>query len=264
MDTSEITEQREISIESVIYASEIQKGLLPKSRHFQKMGIDYNVWWEPHSILAGDFYWLGKKDKYFYIAVADCTGHGISASLLTVMGISLLNYIILGKDLQHPGEYLKELDKKWIETFLSDKESDFFNNDWMEIILMKINIDEYSVEFSGAMLYPIIVKQNGDLINVNTNNYPIGGWQIEKNRYYHSEKYILEKGDEIYLFTDGIIDQFGGEKNKKFGIKNFRKLLKEIRTNNLSEKVDEIQRVINLWRGDKEQTDDITLLGLRF
>lgn len=247
---------------SVLYASEIQKGLLPKSRHFKKLGMDYGIIWEPHSILSGDFYWLGKKDAYFYIAVADCTGHGISASLLTVMGISLLNYIILGKNFEQIGDYLKELDRKWIETFQSECENNMFNNDWMEIILVRIHSETYRVEFSGAILSAIIKKHTGELITTGFNNYPIGGWQIEKNRNYYSDVYQLEKGDEIFLFTDGIVDQFGGEKNKKFGIKNLKRIIAEDFVS-MNDKIDYMKEVIQAWKGNNLPTDDITVLGLK-
>lgn len=249
--------------ESILYASEIQKGLLPKERHFKKMGIDYAVWWEPHSVLSGDFYWTGNKDNCFYLAVADCTGHGISASLLTVMGISLLNYIILGKNFETLGEYLKELDKKWIETFQSETEHHLFNNDWMEIILMKIDTTNNIFEFAGAILSAVIKNNNDDIIVPPANPFPVGGWQIEKDRHFKSYQYPLEKGNEIFLFTDGIKDQFGGEKNKRFGIRNFRKLICETRSGSIYEKVGSIKETIRIWKGKNEQTDDITLIGLK-
>lgn len=245
------------------YASEIQKGLLPKARHFEKMGLDYGLFWEPANILSGDFYWLGYKNGYHYIAIADCTGHGISASLLSVMGISLLNYIILGKDYCDLGEYLKELDKKWIETFQSERESDLFNNDWMEIILVKLDLNKKLLEICGARLVAILKKYNGELIFTKTNRYPIGGWQIEKNRDYISDQILFDKNDELYLLTDGIIDQFGGEKNKKFGWKNLLNLI-NLNFDSMQDKIQYIREVISLWKGQMESVDDITLLGLKF
>lgn len=249
---------------SILYASEIQKGLLPKERHFKKTGIDYAVWWEPHSILSGDFYWMGVKDNNIYICVGDCTGHGISASLLSVMGISLLNYIVLGKSFQNLGDYLKELDKKWIETFHSESESKMFNNDWMEMVLLRMDIENNLLEFSGAVLSPIIRKSNGEIISVPTNRFPIGGWQIEKNREFLSYKYKIEKGDEVYLFTDGIKDQFGGDKSKKFGSRKLKNIIQSVALDTMEEKVSFIKEIFYGYKNKNEQTDDVTLIGFKF
>lgn len=251
------------SVTSVIYASEIQNGLLPKKRHFDKIKMDYGIFYRPHSVLSGDFYWLGFKDDKTFLAVADCTGKGISASLLSVMGISLLNYIVLSKNYETLGDYLKELDKKWLETFQSENEDKMFNNDWMEIALLKIDRNNFMLEFSGARLSVIIRRTDGKLVEMRSNRYPIGGWQIEKNREYHTEKIFLEKGYEIYLFSDGITDQFGGDKDKKFGRKNLRKLIQMEFKGSMKEKVDYIKEMLEIWMGKHYQTDDITLIGLR-
>lgn len=252
------------SVTSMLYASEIQKGLLPKKRHFDKMNMDYGILYWPHSVLSGDFYWLGLREDKIFLAVADCTGKGISASLLSVMGISLLNYVILSKSYDLLGDYLKELDKKWLETFQSENEDKMFNNDWMEIALLKIDRKNFILEFSGAKLPVIVKKVDGRLLEMMPNRYPIGGWQIEKNREYHTEKIFLEKGDEIYLFSDGITDQFGGDnQNKKLGKKNLRKLIQTDFKGSMREKVDYIKEMVESWMGKNSQTDDITLIGLR-
>jgi serine phosphatase RsbU (regulator of sigma subunit) len=258
------TKKEEEYIQSMQYASEIQKGLLPKKRHFDKMNVQYSIYFKPHSILSGDFYWLGKKNEYFYLVVGDCTGHGIPASLLTVMGISLLNYIVLGKDYNDLGDYLKELDKKWIETFHSDQENFLFNNDWMEMVLVKISPNDLIIEISGAYLPIIIKKNNGELIECYTNKFPIGGWQIESERIYKSQKIKLNKGDEIYLFTDGILDQFGGDKSKRFGKQRLKQFIKEVEFDDINEKIMLFKETLATWQGQNPLTDDQTLIALKF
>ncbi len=250
--------------ESIKYASEIQYGLLPKERHFSHLNFDYAIWYQPHSVLSGDFFWIGKKNGDTYIAVGDCTGHGIPASLLTVMGINLLNYIILGKDYFTLGEYFKEIDKKWVEIFFSDHEDTTFNNDWMELSVLKINKEKKEIEFCGACTKAFFKASNNMFHVLTGNRFPIGGWQVEKNRIYISKKFNYNLNDEIYLFTDGIIDQFGGERNKRFGIRNFQILVKNLTTSNMKDNIHYIKDIINIWKGNNKQTDDITLMALRF
>jgi len=245
---------------SLEYAVSIQKGLLPKDRHFKKLTNDYKLIFIPHSKLSGDFYWIGTKNNNHYIALADCTGHGIPASLLTVMGISLLNYIILGKEYTELGDYLKELDKKWIETFHHEQEVNF-NNDWMEISLIKLTQDE--IEICGARQKVILYNSSTNAIKIiEGEKYPIGGWQLESNRTFKTTKIPRDKYNECYLFTDGLTDQFGGNDKKKFGI---HRLLKLIQTpfSTVSNKVEFILEYLNNWKDGQEQVDDISLIGIK-
>ncbi|HCQ30479.1 MAG TPA: hypothetical protein DIU39_09345 [Flavobacteriales bacterium] len=250
-----------ISNEAVAYALNIQRGILPKKRHLKKISPDFGIIWKPHSVLSGDFYWVSEKNNEFYVCVGDCTGHGIAASLLTVMGINLLNYIVLGKDFSKLGDYLNELDKKWIETFQAEEESGNFNNDWLELSLIKINKKQQTVEFSGAKS-KIIIKRKNELLQFRGDNFPIGGWQIEDERNFTSTVIHYENGDEIFLFTDGIVDQFGGYNDKRFGIKQLKSILK-LDLNSVNEKIQFLDETLSEWQNDNIQTDDMTILGIK-
>ena len=134
---------------SLIYAQTIQNGLLPKARHFEKNFKDHFVLYKPQDKISGDFYWLTKKDDTIFFALADCTGHGVSGAMLSVLGISLLNYVVQ-KNFTLVGDYLTELDKKWVETFNGDQYDFNFNNDWMEITLFSYNTVTKEFQFACA------------------------------------------------------------------------------------------------------------------
>jgi len=245
--------------ESLEYAVSIQQGLLPKDRHFKKLTNDYKLIYIPHSKLSGDFYWIGTKNNNHYLALADCTGHGIPASLLTVMGISLLNYIILGKEFRELGDYLKELDKKWIETFQHELETNF-NNDWMEISL--INLTNNVIKICGARQKVILFNsETGKIKIIKGEKYPIGGWQLEKNRVFSTTTIPRHFFNECYLFSDGLTDQFGGNNNKKFGLNRLINIIKT-KFSSVSEKVEFIEECLLDWKDKNEILDDITLIGI--
>ena len=117
-------------IQSMHYAAFVQQGILPQERHFERLFTDYFVMYKPQSIIGGDLYWIGQKGKLKIFAVGDCTGHGMSGALLSVLALSFLNYLVLGKDFVNIGEVLDSLDKKWIETFQQGIELGY-NNYWM-------------------------------------------------------------------------------------------------------------------------------------
>ena len=167
---------------SLVYAQTIQHGLLPKTRHFTKFFKDHFVLYKPQDKIGGDFYWLTSKEDTIYFALADCTGHGISGAMLSVLGISLLNYVIQ-KNLGTLGEYLTELDRKWIETFNNELSDSQYNNDWLEITLVSFNTKtrEFQYACGGG---EFAIYQNNTIKTYRGNSYPIGGWQIEKNRTF--------------------------------------------------------------------------------
>jgi len=126
-------------VDSMYYARSVQQGVLPHERHFKRLFNDYFVTYKPQGIVGGDLYWVGQKGHLKYFAVGDCTGHGISGAMLSVLALSFLNYIVLGKDFEFVGEILLELDKKWIETFHQGSEFGF-NNDWLLAIRKKQSV----------------------------------------------------------------------------------------------------------------------------
>lgn len=247
---------------NLIYAQTIQNGLFPKKRHFEKFYKDHFIYYKPQDKIGGDFYWLTKKDNIIYFALADCTGHGVSGAMLSVLGISLLNYVIQ-KKFNCIGEYLTELDKKWIETFNNDVGDNQFNNDWLEITLISFNTETREFNYaSGGGELAIIQNNKTDIYK--GNSYPIGGWQLEKNRVFDSYSIKLEQNAKLYFYSDGIKHQFNSNNNKKLSRKRLLNILTENKDFNMDKQKELFQKSFQEWKGNTLQTDDVLIIGLEF
>lgn len=247
---------------SLVYAQTIQNGLLPKKRHFDKFFKDHFIFYKPQHKIGGDFYWLTKKDETLFFALADCTGHGVSGAMLSVLGISLLNYVIQ-KPFEKIGDYLTELDKKWIETFNNELHDSHFNNDWMEITLISFNVVSRKFEYASSG-GEFAIHQNGTITSLKGNNFPIGGWQIEKNRSYISHELTLQENTKLYFFSDGIKHQFDNNNQKKFSKKQLLRVLENHANLPMENQVQLLEFVFESWKQDTKQTDDVSLIGLEF
>ncbi len=243
------------------YAAIIQQGMLPQQRHFERLFQEHFVIYQPQNIVSGDFYWIAEKNDTVLFAVADCTGHGISGAMLSVLGISFLNYVVLGKCHDCLGKMLEEVDKKWIETFnvYSEKGKD---NDWMEISLGSFNPKTRVMKFAGARGKITVINGEGTQV-IKGDRYPIGGWQIESNRTYHETEIILPEGSMVYLSSDGFKDQVGGPTNKTMKERQVRKLLNELFHLPADIQKSFLSSAFNEWRGNNNQMDDVCLMGLR-
>lgn len=247
--------------DSLKYAEIIQKGVLPKDRHFKRLVQDYFVMYIPQSFVSGDFYWIGEVGDKVLFAVGDCTGHGVPGAMLTMLAQSFLNHIILGKQVTCTSEILKEFDKKFIETFQDDFENDF-HNDWIDIALCCYNRNNNYVQYSGAKRKMLFVSNEKNYV-LKGSNYPVGGWQIENERMFESQTIQVEKGDIIYLGSDGFQDQIGGDNDKKYGSKRLHQLLIEISDLPCEKQLMILKRTFKKWKQDENQLDDICLMGVR-
>ncbi len=246
---------------SLKYAEIIQKGVLPKDRHFKRMLSDYFVMYVPQSFVSGDFYWLGEVNNKILFAVGDCTGHGVPGAMLTMLAQSFLNYIILGKKMTNTSEILREFDKKFIETFMHDLENQF-HNDWIDISLCCYDKEKMELQFSSAKRKILIVSQNQTDV-YRGSNYPLGGWQIENERLFESQTFRVNKGDMVYMGSDGFQDQIGGVLLKKYGSKQLHELLIEIAELPCEKQLMILRREFRQWKQGEIQLDDICLMGIR-
>ena len=242
-------------------AAAIQHGMLPQQRHFERLFNEYFVLYQPQNIISGDFYWIGVKDDILYFAVADCTGHGISGAMLSVLGISFLNYVVYGKRYIWLGTILEELDKKWIETFnlYSDKDKD---NNWMEISIGSFNSKTRVLKFAGARGKIVVINDDGEYV-MEGDRYPIGGWQIAKERIYNETEMVLPQNSMVYLSSDGYKDQIGGPNEKTLKEKRMREYLSELYYMPANVQKAFLTMALNEWKGDNVQTDDVCVLGIR-
>lgn len=248
-------------IDGLYYAAFVQQGLMPQERHFKKLALPYFVYYNPLQIIGGDFFWIGKKENWCFYAVGDCTGHGVSGAMLSSLAIGFLNYVVYSKNYENIGDILTEIDKKWIETFNHQEDVDV-NNDWMEISLIAFNPITRQLQFTGAMSSICVMENNTNAVRYRGNSYPIGGWQIEAERRYDTQLIHIPKNSQVYLYSDGMKDQFGGPSDKRFGFRNFKALLDNTSSLSCSNQKKIIEETFNRWKSNTPQTDDVCLLRI--
>ncbi len=248
--------------DSITYAKRIQESILPSEEIISKVFTNSFIFYRPKDIVCGDFYWFAQKGDEVILAAIDCTGHGVPGALMTVIGNSLLNQIVSTSNSTDPAVILNQLDKKLMETFQQHGHASN-TNDGMDAAIFRYRINKKEITFAGAKR-PLYMFKNGELIEVKGNKSPIGSFGHEFDKLFTSHKLTVNKNDTIYLFSDGVQDQFGGDDGKKFMIKRFRELLEEIQPLSMPEQAIRVNKEMDLWQGKFEQTDDMLLIGVRF
>lgn len=263
--TNEILEQKQLVEDyskevqaSVRYASSLQKAI---AKPFSKLDFFtfFDMLYEPRDIVSGDFRWSTETEGYFYLAVGDCTGHGVPGAMLSVIGSTMLNNLFKeGKDL-HPGEILEAFDKDFTTYINSGGEN--LRMDGMDISLIRICKNQRIVEYSGGFIDLIYFNQ-GEMQCVRSNRYPIGGADAYPKIGFETHTLKLEGNATFFMFSDGFQDQFGGERDKKLGKKQFIGWLKESLDIPKNERMSFIEKKMALHQGFNFQVDDRILVVL--
>lgn len=247
--------------QNLINAQVVQQGLLPKERHFKRLFKNFFTLYIPQNIVSGDFYWIGGRNDLKYLVVGDCTGHGVSAALLSVLALNLFEYTIMNKGCLRTNKILKEVDKKFIESF-KNTESDKFDNPWIDLSIVCIDEKKKKLYYSGANRKMLLVDANKTKTLYKGCRYPVGGWQIKKSRKFEHEVINYNPGDKLYLGSDGFQDQIGGPFNKKYKSRNLHDF---ITSNSQFEMKTQKKRLYNEfsnWKGEFSQLDDVCIVGV--
>ncbi len=262
--TLEIHEQKELIeiknreiLDSIHYAKRLQEAILPNKNLLTNLFSESFLLYYPKDIVAGDFYWLGTGNRAI-IAVADCTGHGVSGALMSMLGMSLLNQLVNGKGISEPESLLDHLHQAVVGA-LNQNDND--SNEGMDIAICCFDEQLNKFYFSGANR-PLWLIRNGELITWQPDKMPIGGIQIESRPPFTGHEIDLVKGDRIYLFTDGFADQFGGENGRKLMTKNLREKLLSSSSSPMMEQGKILHDFFHQWKGTQEQVDDVLMMGL--
>ena len=250
--------QKEI-IDSITYALTIQQAIIPTEDDLKLETKDACVFFKPKDIVSGDFYWYSKLNNYLFIAVADCTGHGVPGAFMSLMGISYLSEIINENKIIDTDIILNNLRSKVISN-LNKTTNTKAKSDGMDIVIIRINTATLQLQFSGAN-NTIYIIQNAKLIELKGNKMPVGLY-TEVLKPFTKNEFQLHKGDKLFATTDGLPDQFGGPKGKKFMYKQLEQLLTS--EPNLFQLKKNIISNFENWKGSNEQIDDITFIGLEF
>ena len=248
--------QKEI-IDSITYAKRLQQAILPADAEIKKYVPDSFIYYQPKDIVAGDFYWMEHLDAITFIAAADSTGHGVPGAMVSVVCSNALNRAVKEFGLRDPGKILDKTRELVLETFEKSGEE---IKDGMDISLLAIDTHHQKIFWSGAN-NPLWYISNNLLKEVKANKQPIG--KIDNPKPFTTHALALQKGDTFYLMTDGFADQFGGSKGKKFKYKQLEEMLLVNSHKGLTEQKILLAQSFEEWKGDLEQVDDVTILGVK-
>jgi ligand-binding sensor domain-containing protein/serine phosphatase RsbU (regulator of sigma subunit) len=260
--TYELAQKNKDIMDSIQYAKRIQEAILPDRPYIFKHLANSFILYKPKDIVSGDFYWFYQKNGKKIIAAVDCTGHGVPGAFMSMIGHNLLNQIVIEKNILEPARILSELNNG-VQEALKQKDDNGDTRDGMDVSLCLINEDNTEIEYAGAYRPLYIISQN-QIEKIEGNKFPIGGAQLGNERVYTNHRKKVKKGDTAYMFSDGYVDQFGGDKGKKFMAKRLQELLIEISTKNMQEQREILDNTINTWKGSIEQVDDILVIGIGF
>ncbi len=284
--TMEIRKQKEELTDSIQYASRIQRALLPPEKLIDEQHIEHFILFKPRDIVSGDFYWIGSKNDRLLIVAADCTGHGVPGAFMSMLGMTFLDEIVIKSEVTSTNEIMDQLREHVITSLRqSDNIDRNTTKDGMDLAMISIDIPKGKFQFSGAYnpLYLVRkLKRNekaklnkGEdldlprgwvhnsthlLMQIRADQMPIG---ISEKTTPFTASTFKDEGYNIYMFSDGFLDQFGGPRGKKFMSKNFKKLILELQSVALKDQGAAMDKVLRGWMGEISQIDDILVMGLR-
>ena len=252
-----VEEKNEQIVASITYASTIQHAILPWGSTLQKAFSDIIIFYKPKDIVSGDSYWFKEIEGIKFLAVIDCTGHGIPGAMLTVIASTALDDAVLGKRLSDTSHILTYMNEKVTEV-LNQRLAENKIRDGMEVALIAIHQDK--VQFSGAGR-PIYMK-NGTMEIIKTDKRGIAG-QTDNDEYQFSS-IDIEKSNNLmlYLTSDGFADQMN-EHSKKYSTKRFVALLDSISEKPITEQNKILENEFSSHEGERSQIDDVTILGVK-
>ncbi len=264
--THEVLEQKKIIEEknkkitdSIRYAQEIQKAMLPSIASVVKSIPEFFVLLKPRDIVSGDFYWFGEYDNKVILSAIDCTGHGIPGAFLSLIGNDLLNEIVLSKGILVPNQILYELNRG-VKNALNQDKTD--NHDGMDMALCVIDKVKNTLIFSGAKNSLVYVR-NDEVYQIKGDRYSVGDPLENGQKVFTNHEVSLDDNPIFYMFSDGYQDQFGGERAKKFMISKLRELLLRIHKKDMNVQHRLLDMTIKNWMRGQDQIDDILVMGFK-
>jgi len=253
----QIAYQKKHITDSIEYAKMIQTAILPSMELFTHQ-LEHFVLFKPRDIVSGDFYWAKEIDGKYLIVTADCTGHGVPGAFMSMLGVSLLNEIIISKEIIRPDLILNKLRDKIIEAL--KQEAGSIIKDGMDMTICLFDRRTHQLQFSGAN-NPLYLVSEGLLTQIKGDKMPVAIHDLMDVFTLHQLK--LKQGDSFYTFSDGFADQFGGPQRKKFLAKNFKNLLLSIQDLSMIEQGNRLDEVFTDYRKEVEQIDDVVVIGVK-
>lgn len=255
----QIAYQKKHITDSIMYAKRIQTALMPSLELFSDK-LEHFVLYKPLAIVSGDFYWVATHGKLQIIIAADCTGHGVPGAFMSMLGVTMLNEIVAGKQIVMPDQIIEEL-RKGIIKALNQVEDEDSVKDGMDIAVCAVDFEKDILYFSGAN-NPLYLVRGGELIHYRADKMPVAIHYKMVPFTLHTIE--LKKGDAFYIFSDGYADQFGGPKQKKFMSLQLKETIVAMADKTMLQQGERLNEIFEEWRGDSSQVDDVILIGIRY
>ncbi|MBB3696277.1 SpoIIE family protein phosphatase [Flammeovirga yaeyamensis] len=247
-------------IESIDYAKQIQSCFLPQMQRFNEIVSDGFIFFKPLDVVSGDFYWFYKKENMIVIAAVDCTGHGVPGAFMSLLGAESLNNIVISREIYEPDEILFELDTLIRKKLKQERTN---NRDGMDIALTVFDTTSKTISFSGAK-NPLIYIENKELHLIKGDRQPIGMFHPDQEvKHFTKHTFNYTPNTSFYIYSDGIQDQFGGEKLKKFMPRRLKETLLKHHTLSMKVQKNMVENTFSSWKKDEPQTDDVLLMGFK-
>jgi serine phosphatase RsbU (regulator of sigma subunit)/ligand-binding sensor domain-containing protein len=247
--------------DSINYAKRIQTSILPDISKLKESFNDAFILFQPRDIVSGDFYWFDKiDDEKFVLVCADSTGHGVPGAFMSMIGSTLLQDIVSRMKITKPSEILTLLNRQIFSTLNQNAELGV-SNDGMDMVVCEFNVKTRHLRFASAMR-PVIIIVAGDSFYIKGNRSSVGGESVNE-KYFDDQEYYLQEGDTIYLFSDGLPDQFGGPEGKKMKIARLKRIIEQVSRLPMDQQKETLSKYYIDWRGGYDQVDDILLMGVK-
>lgn len=254
-----VEEKNKEIMDSINYAKRLQEAILPPSRLVKEWLPQSFILYKPKDIVAGDFYWMESVEGWIYFAAADCTGHGVPGAMVSVVCSNALSKALIEEKKTTPAEILDRTRELVIDRFGRSEEE---IKDGMDVALCALNWQTGELQYAGANNPLWIIRKGAEEVEeTKADKQPIGKYGEEKPFTNHSIK--LEKGDSLYIFSDGYPDQFGGEKGKKYKSGKLKRFLLSIQDKDMRTQRQLMTEEFENWRGEIEQIDDVCVIGVK-
>lgn len=251
--------QNEQLVASIRYAQRIQRAVLPEVASLQDIVPESFILFRPRDIVSGDLHWFAERDGQLVITAADCTGHGVPGALLSLIGAALFEEMVITKGIRDPGAALDGVRTGMIQA-LSKQDGSMEQQDGMNASLVVLDRERRRASYAGGHA-PLYVVRQGTLLEFKGDRMPIGPYPGEL-RSFTSSEVDLEPGDRLFLFSDGLQDQFGGADGRKLRSSGLKQWLVETSSLPIDDQYQAISDRFRAWKGDLEQVDDVLLIGL--
>jgi serine phosphatase RsbU (regulator of sigma subunit) len=255
-----ITQKKQEIEHSIQYAKGIQNALLPAIKEIKSVFPEGFIYYLPKDVVSGDFYWFHKLGDHFYLVAADCTGHGVPGALMSIVSMDKITQAIFEKKITEPNAILEFINVE-IKNTLKQHGNDTKQRDGLDLALVRLNIKTQTVDFAAANR-PLYIVSGNKLTEYKSDKVAIAGFTPADYRFKQIS-IQLNKGDLLYMSTDGYADQFGGPENKKFMTRNFKALLESLSAKDMNTQEKELIKSHTSWKGDYEQVDDILVIGIK-